>query len=116
MRESGTNSQVQMYVMNWLFASKESGAVESFDHVLLNAAMFVPIGILFSLAADEDRGAFISAASFGMLVSVIIETGQLIFHYGTCDIDDIISNTAGAAIGALIITIWQKGKRSSKDR
>lgn len=116
MRKSGTNSQVQMFVMNWLFAAKESGAVESFDHVLLNVAMFVPIGVLFPLAADEDGGKFISAVSFGMLVSVIIETGQLIFHYGTCDIDDIISNTVGTAIGALIVMIWQKGKRSIKDR
>ncbi len=111
MRGQGTNFQVQMEVLNWV---QEDG-IETFDHILLNVAMFVPIGVLFPFVTDNSHGKLVSAFSFGMLFSVLIETGQLILHSGTCDIDDIIANSLGAFLGALMITVGLKINKKNKN-
>ncbi len=98
MREGGSNSQIQMEILNWL---KEDG-VESFDHALLNVAMFVPIGVLYPLLAERRTKGILPSVSFGILFSTAIETGQLLLRSGTCDIDDLLSNSLGALIGAVI--------------
>lgn len=115
MRESGENYTVQMEVLNWLFGAEKEGA-ESMNHILLNVAMFVPIGILFPLIQEETKGKFVSCVSFGLLFSVMIETGQLMFHYGSCDIDDILANTLGTALGMLFMIPWmrRRGEREEK--
>ncbi len=98
MREEGAYSTVQMEVFNW---TSENG-VESFQHILLNVVMFVPVGMLYPLLTDGDQGKMISSVSFGMMFSVWIETGQLILRSGTCDIDDILSNSLGCLIGGIL--------------
>lgn len=98
MREGGSNSQIQMEILNWL---KEDG-VESFDHALLNVAMFVPIGVLYPLLTGRRTKGILPSVSFGILFSTAIETGQLLLRSGTCDIDDLLSNSLGALIGAVI--------------
>lgn len=109
IRKSGSNFQVQMELCNWL---REDG-IENFEHILLNAAMFFPVGILFSFVTAEKRGRVISAGSFGLLVSVLIETGQLLLHSGTCDVDDVLSNGLGAFLGALIVAVILRRKNIS---
>lgn len=114
MREGGTNSTVQMELLNWM---RDDG-IENYNHVLLNIAMFVPLGILFPLITDGSEKKFLSAASFGLLFTVSIETGQLLLHSGTCDIDDILSNTLGTVLGALVTEIWRnrESKKHKKNR
>lgn len=55
---------------------------------------FIPFGILFPW---KEKGwvLFISALS----LSIIIELTQFIFALGWCEIDDVITNTAGAMMG-----------------
>ena len=110
MRETGSNDRVQMEVLNWL---KEEG-VESFDHIFLNVAMFVPVGVIFPFITDRSNKKMLSSVSFGLLFSTAIETGQLLLHYGTCDIDDILSNSLGALIGAAIAAVGIRMKRKLK--
>lgn len=112
MRESGSNDQIQMEVMNWL----KEGSVESFDHIVLNIAMFVPIGVIFPYITDRYYRKMISSISFGILFSTAIETGQLVFRYGTCDIDDILSNSLGALIGAAIAAVGMRMKQKFEKR
>lgn len=38
----------------------------------------------------------------GLVVSLVIELGQLVFEKGVAEIDDLIHNTLGCAIGYLI--------------
>lgn len=112
MRDSGSNSQIQMEVLNW---AKENG-IEDFNHILLNVAMFVPIGVLFPLLSEESRGKVLGGASFGILLSTLIETGQLLLHSGTCDIDDILSNSLGALFGAVISAAVTQSRRRVRRR
>lgn len=91
MRESGTDNRVQMEAFHWINA--EDG--ETLQHMFLNVVLFVPVGLLYSVLPKKCRKVFVPAISFGLMLSVLIETVQLLFEFGTCDIDDIISNFMG---------------------
>lgn len=107
IRTEGTNSKVQMEVLNWMTESAQEDA-ENFQHIFLNIIMFIPVGILAPLVTNRAGNKFFSGMFSGLLLSTIIETGQLILQNGTCDIDDILANTLGAGIGSALIVAWRK--------
>lgn len=110
MRESGMDDRVQMEVFHWVSAGEEG----AFRHVCLNVALFMPIGFLCAVLPKEERAVFVPAVSFGLLLSVLIETIQLFGHFGTCDIDDILSNFLGAVAGALPGVIRNRKRRPGR--
>ena len=63
---------------------------------LQNILFFIPFGFLMPI---RDRKAVIPAAA---CVSIIIEVVQYFGGFGLCELDDVICNTLGAAIGFLI--------------
>ncbi len=74
----------------------------SFDLVqnLANVVMFVPLGLLGSLALKRRNYLVVVAAALG---SGLIELGQLIFLPDrVASLQDVLSNTIGAFIGLLI--------------
>lgn len=103
-RTEGTDARIQMEVLNGLRGS----AQEDFWHFFLNIIMFIPVGILAPLVTNRAGSIFFSGMFSGLLLSTIIETGQLIFQKGTCDIDDILANTLGAGVGSVLIVAWRK--------
>ncbi|MFJ4225288.1 VanZ family protein [Microbacterium sp. NPDC089695] len=77
--------------------------------VVLNVALFVPFGVI--ARRYWNRGAVVSIL-MGALLSLLIETTQLtgvwgIFEcaYRVADVDDLIANTAGAALGVLLAPV-----------
>lgn len=66
--------------------------------ILYNIFAFVPLGILFPMFSKRFQ-CLKSILLCGFLLSVLIESAQFLFHLGWCDIDDMINNTVGAAIG-----------------
>lgn len=104
MRESGETERIQMEVFHWM--RPENGY--DFSHAFQNMILFVPAGFLCAALPKTERKVFVMGCSFGLLLSVIIETAQLFFRFGLCDIDDILSNFAGAVIGAGIVAIWNR--------
>ena len=104
MREDGANRRFQMEVFHWLRVEGSQGL----RHFLMNIALFIPVGG-FAAAIPKRRGkTFAEGVSFGLLLSVLIETVQLIFQLGLCDIDDILANFAGAAIGSAVVSVWYR--------
>lgn len=77
---------------------------------LLNIVMFVPFGFGVPLICKNMRNIprlLFSAASF----SLLIEVSQL-FSYRGSDVDDLVVNTLGAAVGFVIYTLWNKLTKS----
>ena len=64
---------------------------------ILNVLMFVPIGFLLSATMEKIR--FGQLLKIGCVLSVIIEIIQLLTRRGACNIDDVIHNAIGCAIG-----------------
>ncbi len=65
-----------------------------------NIAMFVPIGLFFLLLFG--RGRWWLAIGVPFLMTLGIETAQLWIPGRVSDIRDIVSNTIGAVVGALL--------------
>ncbi len=67
-------------------------------NVLLNIALFVPLGLLLPLLAGVFRRWYaMLAAGFG--TSLVIELAQLAAMRGMFDVDDLFTNTLGAMLG-----------------
>ncbi|MGC4175871.1 VanZ family protein [Demequina sp.] len=82
----------------------DSPGERQYLNVVGNVAMFVPVGAL--LAWLLPRWRVVSATVVSVGLSVGIELAQLsLGRVG--DIDDVILNTAGALIGAVLAVTWR---------
>ncbi len=81
----------------------EEGYTHSlFWEILLNIALFVPIGALLPLASGRKRGIWLALVT-GILISTSIEGLQLWLCRGLFEFDDIFDNTLGCVLGQAVI-------------
>lgn len=84
--------------------------------IILNIFMLVPLGILLPLLNTRFRKLkWTLAAAF--LMTLTIETAQLITGYGIFELDDIFNNVIGAIIGygiIMVIITFLEGKKNYK--
>jgi glycopeptide antibiotics resistance protein len=76
--------------------------------IVLNVLLYIPVGA-FMPAARRFRGGwqFIAAAVlYGFTLSLVTEATQVFSHRRYPGMTDIVTNTAGAAIGALL-AVWR---------
>lgn len=59
--------------------------------------LFVPMGWLYGSVRSNKN--FKKAALFGLCISALIESCQLVFKLGLFEFDDILNNTIGMMIG-----------------
>ena len=116
-----------------VFLSREPGSRQGIDMTLFgtwgetphahafvieNVLLFVPFGILYPFAVtsagrayvdidDSGRGGFARkfTVPLGFIISVGIETVQLITERGYCQLDDVVMNTLGSLVGYVIFLI-----------
>ena len=95
-REPRVRARVIKPELLWAFRGWINGAPdgkqESIQYIQ-NVLFFIPFGFLFPW--KKWKPVFMSA----FMTSAVIEITQYIFNLGWCEIDDVISNTAGALIG-----------------
>ncbi|WFR68155.1 VanZ family protein [Curtobacterium flaccumfaciens] len=79
-----------------------------------NVAFFLPLGLLVVLRLGARR--WWVGALTGFVASGVIETGQALFLPARfASFDDVLANTSGAAVGALIAVValgWAARHRS----
>lgn len=76
-------------------------------NIIGNIGMFVPSGIVLPIIYKK-LDTFAKVTSVGALISLSIEILQLPFFTRTSDIDDLILNTLGCAVGYLIYAAVKK--------
>ena len=69
-----------------------NGNVSLGEQIIYNIAAFFPFGIFLPVLILKMQKLWRSAAAAAVLT-------QLIFKCGLCELDDVINNTLGAAIG-----------------
>ncbi|MBP3876339.1 MAG: VanZ family protein [Lachnospiraceae bacterium] len=78
--------------------------------VLLNVLLYIPMGYLLPFVWKKMRHIWIITV-IGFLCSCATEFAQLYFRIGYFQVDDIVCNTIGTMIGALIgvtmTTLWR---------
>lgn len=90
-------------------------SVKNWANVLLNIALFVPLGALLPLLWKKCKKWYITIP-VGLGTSFVIELVQLALKRGICDVDDLFANTLGVVIGffcimAVISLFNEKGHR-----
>ena len=61
--------------------------------------LFVPFGYLLP---QMKQLKWYHVAGLGFITSLMIETCQLVFRFGVFELDDLVKNTMGAALGWLL--------------
>jgi glycopeptide antibiotics resistance protein len=95
---------IQLMPLRWVL-DFGGGDVKALEQVVLNILLFVPLGVLLW------RRTFKHAALLGFGASLLIEVTQLTGNFGTAlfvyrifDVDDLMTNTAGVALGWMAAT------------
>ena len=76
-------------------------------NVMGNTAMFIPTGVILPIIYNK-LNTFWKVIGVGALISLCIEIIQLPFFERTSDVDDLLLNTLGVAIGYLIYKLVLK--------
>lgn len=77
-----------------------------------NLIWFVPLGFLFPVLVKCGKLVIL----YGLFLSLLIEVCQFIFGTGVTEVEDLILNTAGTAIGYIIYILFQKICRQMQKR
>ena len=104
MRMSGFHMQYNLHLFKAWREAWNNYSVKNIANVLLNVAMFVPLGFLLPLLWKLCRKWYVAIPS-GFGFSLAIELIQLLTRRGVCDVDDLFCNTLGAAIGYFLIML-----------
>ena len=90
----------------WSYRAIDQGITVLLHEVVMNVAVFVPIGVLLGQIFKDM--VWWKVLIPGVCVSVIIELLQLILMRGLCETDDVLHNTLGCLIGIGIVQSTRK--------
>ena len=115
-KSSNGRTGIQVYLIPfveirrfWVYR-KQLGFLAVFTNLFGNVIGFLPFGFILPVILERMRsGWLIILAGFGL--SVTVEVIQLITKVGCFDVDDMILNTAGAALGYLLFFICDHLRR-----
>lgn len=91
-----------------LFGGFENSSVwyGAWTDLVGNIALFMPLGAALYVAGRNLSGikwGLGGAMLIGLMVSLCIESAQYIFALGFSDVDDLLYNTAGSVLGAVLM-------------
>ncbi|MBQ6432104.1 MAG: VanZ family protein [Oscillospiraceae bacterium] len=110
-RNGGVRSLVLRPFVTFLKAREEG---EYYRSMVLNAVLFVPLGLSLSalLSQKMTTGKCVAlTVLIGLLTSAILETLQYAFALGKTETDDVIMNTFGTFFGAAHIWVTAFAQR-----
>ena len=90
----------------WHYKDFAHGRLLWLPEVIMNIAVFIPVGLALGLAFRKAKGW--QAVMAGMGVSVGIELLQWLFRKGFADVDDVMHNTLGCVVGYLLYRVLKR--------
>lgn len=101
-REGGGTGKMELDLGASLKINKRNDAL-----VLENVLLFIPYGFCFCWWA-KGKVLFLKSIFVGAVTSIAIEWMQLVTGRGIFQLDDIVANTLGCALGAIVFLILRK--------
>ena len=95
-------------------AALEQRSLKPLEHAFLNVLLFVPFGFLIPGCNPRALRRAGFAILGGLMTSTVIEGTQMALGLGVCDIDDIIANALGAAVGYVAYLLWTQTRKNWK--
>lgn len=96
----------------WVYRERV-GIFAMLSNIFGNVVGFIPFGLILPIISRNSRSFFFITFS-GLTLSFFVEVTQLISKVGCFDVDDMILNTLGAAIGYILFTIAHKIYRTGR--
>lgn len=87
----------------WVYRD-QVGLFAFFTNIFGNVIGFIPLGFILPIICRSWRNGFLIILS-GFGLSLCVETIQLITKVGCFDVDDMILNTVGAAVGYITFAV-----------
>ncbi len=112
-RHEGYSKSVNLTLLSsYSFILRQYNSMDVFKQILDNIFVFIPLGIFLPAACNikHETKNYVYVALTGLAVSVIIETLQYVFSLGFTEIDDVINNFWGCAIGCGIFALTGKAE------
>jgi glycopeptide antibiotics resistance protein len=111
-------------IRRFIHSAMNNGSIRGIDIVINlmgNVLAFIPFGALIRWVRNQKTGFWI-AVLYTFLFSLFIEIIQLVTRVGVFDVDDLILNTCGGAVGYGIYRIlraidrkrYKDGKKKSE--
>ena len=101
-REPGSRTTVSTHLFDTWGTTMQTHAF-----FIENILMFVPFGILIPVAFSRMRG-FMRCTATAFACSVLLEGMQFITGRGFCELDDVVTNTAGAVISYIMYVLFHR--------
>ncbi|MBQ6890906.1 MAG: VanZ family protein [Oscillospiraceae bacterium] len=101
-RTGGFRREYNLHFLRAWLEAWNNFSVKNWANVLLNVALFVPLGALLPLLWKKCRKWYVTVP-IGVAASLAIELVQLAISRGICDVDDLFANSLGAAMGFFLI-------------
>ena len=79
----------------------------SMYNIIGNIILFVPLGFILPIKFKRINNC-VRDVLVGFIFSVFVELTQLILPFRQTDIDDVILNTLGTAVGYVLYKLWTK--------
>ena len=102
LRGSGGYREWNLHLFRAWREAWNNFSTKNWGNVLLNVAMFGPLGFLLPLLSQKFRKWYLTIPT-GCGTSLLIELIQLTMGRGICDVDDLFCNTLGAVIGYFVV-------------
>ena len=113
-----TTSELRKYDIHpfWSYKAIQDGREDLLAENIMNVVVFIPVGLMLG-SLLRVKGSWLIALLIGCSISVTIEALQFFFMRGFSELDDVMHNALGCAIGFLIVAIikgiWLLQKRYS---
>ncbi len=88
---------------------REQLGLMSYINLFGNVLIFMPFGFMEPLASNKRS--FWATLIDGCLVSLAVEIFQFITKVGRFDVDDLMLNTIGVALGYMCFLVWNAIRR-----
>ena len=106
MDEYRYNLELFKEINRFITYREELGAFAVFSNLFGNILIFMPFGFFISMAS-RSRG-FFKILFYSLLLSLGVEVMQLVTRVGSFDVDDMLLNTIGAALGFWVYKLVQR--------
>jgi len=107
--------EVNLHFLSSYRTAWNSFDVRSWQFLIFNIIMFVPLGILLPLSHNRFRKAVYTLAA-GFVFTCLIELMQLITSRGIFELDDIFNNFLGTLVGYSMIMTFITLRKNQRNR
>lgn len=77
----------------------------SLFNLIGNVAIFVPFGLFIGIMLQKKGISALTALIYSLLMSLLLESAQLLLRIGQFDVDDLLLNTFGGLVGYFIFSV-----------